>query len=346
MKKILLLFLIFPLLIFGNMAKPYMDGSQHSVLFGGDASVKREIIDIRIIKEPVDKIHFANYTIKYFIHSSQKQKLPLLFIAIGLSGEQEVKVNHQATKIEPLDLEKKTYPFLKKNVMGTFVKYDIANELPINQDDLIYFSADLDEGKNIIEVKYDAQMEFNTYGFIKNYKLEYSLFPSKYWKSFGPIEVNLDLNNQVEFEESNLGQQKQSNNILKWTITPQNRDKIEIKLSEKTSFISKILLAIDPFGLAIISFIAMFFAHLKLMKKNLNKWTLILGIILVPILFYVFYFLSYDLINFTLGKSHTKHGYIFFIIVTYPILLLFYGIVMWQIYKRRKTKQSIENSVK
>ena len=328
------------------MAKPWMDGSQHSVLFGGNASVKREIIDIRIIEEPLEKIHFASYTIKYYIYSPQKQTLPLLFIAIGLQGEQGIKVNNRASKIEPLDLEKKSYPFLKKNIMGTFVKYDVANELPINQSDLIYFSADLNEGENIIEVRYDAQMEYNTYGFIKNYKLEYSLSPSKYWKSFGPIEVNLNLNNQLEFKESNLGQEKESNNILKWTIRPQNRDKIEIKLSEKISFISKILLAIDPFGLAVISLLAMFFIHLKLMKKKPNKWILILGIILVPILFYVFYFLSYDLINFSLGKTHTKHGYIFFIVFTYPILLIFYGILMWQIYRRRKANQSIENSVK
>lgn len=334
-RTFLILFLIlFPMFLFGNMAKPYMDGSQHSVLFGGDASVTREIIDIKIVKEPFDNIHFANFSIKYHIHSSKKQTLPLLFIAIGLSGEQEIMVNDKTAKIEPLDLENKTYPFLKKSLTGTFVKYDIANELPISQDYLIYFYADLKEGKNIIEVKYDAQMEYNTYGFIKNYKLEYSLFPSKYWKSFGPIEVNLNLNDQVEFKESDLGKEKKSNDIVKWTIAPQNRDKIEIKLSEKTSFISKILLFFQPLGISVIALFGMMFFHYRWMKSNPKKYILVLGIIIFPILFYVVYFLSFNLINYSLGKDHTKHGYTFFIVITYPIILLIYGLISRQIFKK------------
>lgn len=334
-RAFLILFLIlFPMFLFGNMAKPYMDGSQHSVLFGGDASVTREIIDIKIVKEPFDNIHFANFSIKYHIHSSKKQTLPLLFIAIGLSGEQEIMVNDKTAKIEPLDLENKTYPFLKKSLTGTFVKYDIANKLPIIQDYLIYFYADLKEGENIIEVKYDAQMEYNTYGFIKNYKLEYSLFPSKYWKSFGPIEVNLNLNDQVEFKESDLGKEKKSNNIVKWTITPQNRDKIEIKLYEKTSFISKILLFFQPLCISVIALFVMMFFHYKWMKSNPKKYILVLGIIIFPILFYVVYFLSFNLINYSLGKDHTKHGYTFFIVITYPIILLIYGLISRQIFKK------------
>ena len=341
MKRIWLLLFLFPLLMFGNMAKPWMDGSQHSVLFGGDASVKKEVINIRIFKDSLEEHHYANYSIKYYIYSPQKQKLPLLFIAIDLFGNQEIKVNNQLTKIEPLDFEKKNYPFIKKNANGTFVKYDVANEIPIEQNNLIYFTADLEQGDNIIEVQYDANMEYNTYGFVKNYVLEYSLSPSQYWKSFGPIEVNFILDNQLDFKESNLGHKKESNQILKWTITPQNRDKIEIKLSEKTSFISKVLLTLDPFGMAIIALVGMFFVHLKLMKKNSKTYVLVLGIILVPILFYVVYFLSYDLIDFSLGKDHTRHGYVFFIVLTYPILLLFYWILVWQIHKRRKAKQII-----
>lgn len=341
MKRILLILLLFPILMFGNMAKPWMDGSQHSVLFGGDASVKKEIINIRIIKDSLHEIHYANYSIKYHIYSPRKQTLPLLFVAMDLFGNQQIKVNNRLIKIEPLDFEKKTYPFIKKNTNGTFITFDGKQEYYIYQNDLIYFSADLEKGDNIIEIQYDANMEYNTYGFIQKYKLEYSLSPSQYWKSFGPIEVNLILDNQVDFKESNLGQEKESNQILKWTITPQNRDKIEIKLSEKTSFISEVLLTLDPFGIAILSLVVMFFVHLKLMKKNSKTYVLVLGIILVPILFYVVYFLSYNLIDFSLGKEHTRHGYIFFIVLTYPILLLFYWILIWQIHKRRKAKQAV-----
>lgn len=344
MKKISILLLIFPLLMLGNMAKPYMDGLQHSVLFGGDASVKKESIVIRIVKDSLENHHYANYSIKYHIYSPQKQKLPLLFVAMGLLGEQKIKVNNQVTDIEPLNFEKKTYPFIKKNQNGTYITFDGRSEYYIYQNDLIYFSANLEKGDNIIEVKYDGGMEYNTYGFVTNYKLEYSLSPSQYWKSFGPIDVTLITDDLVEFKESNLGKEKEENNIFKWTITPQNREKIEIKLSEKTSFISKVLVALDPFGISFIALILMSFFQIKLMKSDSKKYILILGIILVPILFYVIFLLSYSLIDFSLGKDYTKHGYVFLYVVTYPIVLIFYGILMWQIHKRIKAKQLTENT--
>lgn len=339
MKKTLLLLLLFPLLMFGNMAKPWSDGSEHSVLFGSEnASVKRETIDINLKYNALDRHYFATYTIRYIINSQQKQILPLLFIAINLNENKEIKVNNKISKIIPLDLRNTTYPFIEKSGDQTFVKYDDAHKVYVNQNDLLYFAADLEQGDNIIEVKYDAELTYNTFGFITNYELEYSLAPSKFWKSFGPIDVKLTFGDELEFKESNLGKEKEDKNTLKWTITPLNREDLKIVISEKTSFISKVLLFIQPIGISAIAILAMFFLHLRLMKKNPKKYVLILGILLVPILFYVIYFLSYDLIDFSLGKDHTKHGYVLLYVFTYPFLLLIYGLLVWFIYKRRKVK--------
>ncbi|MGI9653516.1 hypothetical protein [Chryseobacterium sp. RLHN22] len=344
MKKLFFL-LLFPLLLFGNMAKPWMDGSQHSTLYGvGNASVKSEVIDIRLVKEPVDEIYFADYTIKYRVYSPQKQTLPLLFIAINLYDNTEVKVNGVSKKIELIDIEKKKYPFIQQNETGFFVQYSHSDKVSVDPNSLLYFSADLMEGENIIEVKYEANLEYNTYGFIKDYKLKYSLYPSKFWKSFGPIDINLILDNGVEFKDSNLGDEKKEKNILKWKIDPQNQENMTIEVSEKPSFISKILLFLNPFGIAILSLIAMSFIHFKLMKRNTKMYILVLGIVLVPILFYVIYLLSFDLINFSLGKRFTKHGYVFLYVVTYPILLLFYWILMLLIFRRIKRNQNPASS--
>lgn len=186
-----------------------MDGSQHSTLYGvGHASVKSEVIDIRLVKEPDEGIYFADYTIKYRVYSPQKQTLPLLFIAINLYDNTEVKVNGVSKKIELIDIEKKKYPFIQQDETGFFVQYSHSDKVSVDPNSLLYFSADLVEGDNIIEVKYDANLEFNTYGFIKNYKLEYFLYPSKFWKSFGPIDINLILDDGVEFKDSNLGDEK------------------------------------------------------------------------------------------------------------------------------------------
>ncbi|MCD9855807.1 hypothetical protein LUD75_13870 [Epilithonimonas sp. JDS] len=339
MKKMILLLLLFPLLAFANMAKPWIDGSEHSVLFGAEnASVTNETIDIHLKYEPVDHYYFATYKIRYLINSQQKQTLPLLFIAINLLDKKAITVNSRSVAFRPLDFEKENYSFIKKTVVGTFVKFDVANEIPVNPNDLIYFSADLEKGDNIIEVEYDALMRFNTYGFVTNYKLEYSIAPSKFWKSFGPIEVSVTFDDKLEFKKSNLGKEKGGKNTLKWTITPQNREDLKIEVSEKTSFISKVLLALGPFGISVIALVGMFFFHLKLMKKHQKKYVMILGIILVPILYYVIYFLSFDLINFSLGKKHTKHGYVILYAFTFPFLLLIYGLLVWFINKRRKAK--------
>lgn len=319
------------------MAKPWSDGSEHSVLFGSEnASVKRETIHINLKYDDLERCYFANYTIRYIISSEQKQTLPLLFIAVNLDENKKIMVNNNSSKIIPLDLQNTTYPFIEKNGDQTFVKYDDANKIYVNQNDLLYFSANLEKGDNIIEVKYDAELTYNTFGFIRNYELEYSLAPSRFWKSFGPINVKVTFGDKLEFKQSNLGKEKADKNTLEWTITPQNREDLKIVISERTSFISKVLLFLDPFGLSLIALLAMFFIHLKLMRKYPKTYVLILGIILVPILFYVIYFLSYSLIDFSLGKAYTKHGYVFLYVVTYPFLLLIYGILMWMIYKRRK----------
>lgn len=319
------------------MAKPWNDGSEHSVLFGAEnASVTRETIDIRLIKEAAENHYFARYKIRYIINSQQKQTLPLLFVAINLFDNSEIKVNNRLTKIQPLDFEKNNYAFINKTDAGTFVKYDRSNKMPVNQNHLIYFAAELEKGDNVIEVSYEAQLLHNTFGFIKKYELEYSLAPSKFWKSFGPIDVKVTFDDELEFRKSNLGKAKEDKNTLKWTITPQNRENFIILITEKTSFISKVLLFLDPFGISFIALLAMSFVHLRLMRKHPKTYVLILGIVLVPILFYVIYFLSFSLIDFSLGKDYTKHGYVFLYVVTYPLLLLIYGVLMWMLYKRRK----------
>lgn len=342
-KKLCVSFLIylFPLLVFGNMAKPWVDGSQHSVLFGSKSTmVRSEIINIKLVKEPVDKFYFAEYKIKYIIHSDEKQTLPLLFLALNLNDEKEIKVNGRPASIQKLDFEKNSYSFINKKNNGMFLRYSEDEELFVNQGDLIYFSANLEKGYNVIEVNYDALLQYNTFGFIRNYELEYSLYPSKFWKFFGPIEVNLIIDDDAEITKSNLGNFKLEKNVARWNIKPGNHENIKIVISEKTSLFSKTLMFLDPMGIALIALIAMFFVHWKLLKRNPKTSILVLGIILVPILFYVIYFLSYDLIDLSLGKEYTKHGYVFFIVLTYPILLLIYWLIMWQIRKKIKLRNN------
>ncbi len=314
------------------MAQPWVDGSKHSTLYGAKyCQVIKENIIIKLINQ--DDVYFAKYKIRYIIHSNVNQTVPLLFVGFGLSERKFVTVNNTNAKIKEYNSQNTSEISFSEN-----------DSLSVNEDDLIYFEANLKKGENIICVEYDADLEYNTQGFVRTYKLNYSLYPSKFWESFGYINIELFLDNDLEISSSNIGESKIENKTAHWVIKTINKDNIELKITKKTNIISDILLIIQPFGISVIFLILMISYHLKLLiQKNKQnnfkfKYILSLGVIIVPILYYVIYFLSYTLIDFTLGQENSKHGYIFIFIFTLPILMLIYGIIMWKIDKKLKSR--------
>lgn len=331
LSKILTVILLFPLLIFGNMAQPWVDGSEHSTLYGAkNCQVINENIFIQLINQ--HDVYIAKYKIKYVIHSNVNQTVPLLFIGIGLSDRKVVTVNTKETLIKKYITNK-----------NSEISYSKNDNLPVNEDDLIYFEANLTKGENIIIVEYDANLEYNTVGFIRTYNLKYSLYPSQFWESFGDITIELFLGDNLKIKSSNIGEPKIEKNIANWVIKTIKKDTIELEITKKTSLISDILLFIEPFGIAVISLFLMFLYHLivlikKHKQKNFKNIILYSGIIIIPILHYVIYFLSFDLIDFSLGQKNSKHGYVFLYLFTLPILMLLYGIIMWIINRVLRSK--------
>lgn len=341
--KLFLLFFVIPFLGFANMAKPWVDGSSHSVLFSeSNCTVKNESIFISLFK--ADYGYGANYKIKYTIISDSDQILPLAFLGIGLNDKKMVLVNNAPASITPVEENAAAFSFLVKKDNYYEIKYSESETHAITLNELIYFQAKLKKGENTIYIEYSGDLEYNTYGFLKKYKLRYSLYPSKFWKSFGPIKVTMNLENNLEVNDSNIGKSTFESNSANWEISKINQEEMEITVTERISVISKILLFIEPIGLAFIFLILMAFLHFKLLKRRRIKanlkynFYLPLGIIIVPLLFYVLYFLSYDLIDFSLRQESSKHGYVFLYVVTYPVLLLVYGIMMWQIDLKLKKK--------
>ncbi|NJM80065.1 MAG: hypothetical protein HC854_11405 [Flavobacterium sp.] len=199
------------------MAQPWADGSIHSTLFSSKkCHVKNEKLLIKLLHD--DYEYYANYKIKYTIYSDDEATIPLLFLGIGLKERKIIKINNQITKIINLDTDVENFPFLRDIDTITEVKYVANDTLKVKREDLIFFEAKLKKGLNTIYVEYDGNLEYNTYGFLRNYKLNYSLYPSKFWTSFGPIEVSLDLGNELEIKSNNIGNPKLSNNLAKWTI--------------------------------------------------------------------------------------------------------------------------------
>lgn len=183
----IIIFLV-PILLFGNMANPWIEGTKHSTLFGfgsENCDVLEEYINIDL-SNIADNFNNSKYNIKYVIHSTINQQMPLLFIGLGLEKTGQIIINNKPIKI------------LKYDLKNSVIQYSKEDVLEVKEKDLIYFNANLIKGKNIIEISYTANLSDDNRGFLREYELEYLLYPSKFWKSFGTSNIKVELPKNYE----------------------------------------------------------------------------------------------------------------------------------------------------
>lgn len=340
MKKLqLLLFLILPLFLFSNMANPWMEGSAHSGIYSlKNCKVEKEFIHIKLVKG--DEVRNAEFTVTYFIGADADKKVPLVFIGLGLSGTANVVVN--GIDAEQKDLKTNEQSFLRENLNGYNIKFSEKDNHAVSIDDLLYFQANLKKGKNKVVIRYEASLSYDRRDFIKEYKLQYSLYPSKFWDSFGPIEVTLESVNDVELIKSNLGNPTIKNNNYTWAITDKSKD-IEMEFSPKYSWFVQFLTTIGPFFIACIVSLILLFFHIKILKNRRKKHPLKynfwvpFGIILNCIIFNATFIFSFDLLDWLTDKTHQGY-YILAVVVFVPGFLLIYGFLIWFIDRNFKAK--------
>ena len=343
------------------MAKPTIDGTSHTCLIlTNDCSVTHEKIIAEIIKD--DKNSFNDYIIrfraKYHISSPKEQSMPLLFMASNYLNDQQVFVNGQAISSNSIDQEQ-DYPFLRKEEIidtlqysdGTptryntytkyYISYDGKEEEEVTPSDLIYFTAPLKTGENVIEVSYSAFPTTFLYGFLPPYRFEYNLYPSKFWKTFPEIEVEIHFPKELEFEKSSMEEEEYrvSDQLFQGKIKDiRLSGNCYWRFSPKPSWIGLIVLTISPLGFGIILFLCAVVLHLYYINKK-SKWGLWLGVFLAPIFFYIGFMGAYPLIMWVLDSHTSPFGYVFLIAFTYPIFLIFYGMVTFIYYHLKKSKE-------
>lgn len=331
-----LLFLFFTMLSFGNMANPYLDGSKHSTLLSSKKIVvKKENIKV-VIQDGL-----ASLYITYFIASDKSGKLPLLFLAKDLKNDAKVKLNGAV-------IEKQYYSYdssffkeygihtvLNDSEYNLHIKFDDATEFSENISDVFLFEANIKKGINRIEVEYKAELGSNTYGYTQDYDFEYLLYPSKYWKEFGTI--NIDVTVPKEFDLTDLSHQFTSNNQNKYHFQiNQNFKDFKFKMVPKISKVSKFLIAIGPFKFALIIAVLLYglFIYLttKIRKKQLSKLKIILWKLMYSIVltfsFYYAYDAFYDLVRATIGKNGLCNFYDLFFL-TLPFFALGFLILLF-----------------
>ncbi len=339
--KLLFILVFLSTVSFANMANPWFGGATHSSLYTIDnCIVKYEVINIDLSNP-----HQATYNITYTIYTDKDVTIPLVFIGLRLKEEKSIQVNNAQIKTIPLAGDLSKFTFLQHNGSLIEIKYAEEYSLNIHLEDLIYFKADLQKGSNTIQIHYTGKLEENRFGFVSRSKLEYSLYPSKFWKSFGPIKVNVNLGDDLKITRSNIGDPTINNNTATWEINSINNDVLRIDIKEKVSIISSILLALNPLGIALIIFLIAAYKNYKIIKiKIINKdknykYYLPLSVLALTILFYITWYLSFGLIDLSLGGGrNTNHGYYLLFFFTSPLFILVYGIVMATISKTLKKR--------
>ena len=92
----LILLLFVNTFVWANMAKPTVDGTTTSTLFGSkDCTVIKEKIDLKLTQDHSDytKSYLINYKITYKISSPKKEKLDLVFVGINMLDSENIIVN-------------------------------------------------------------------------------------------------------------------------------------------------------------------------------------------------------------------------------------------------------------
>lgn len=361
--SILIFFLFFAQVCKANMSSPVWEGTSVSTAFSSK--------DIRILSE---RIHIkidqtfstAKFIVEYTIQSDVSGKqIPLLFYAQDYKDNFVVSIDDQPITIQNIP---EKYTHMEGSPFGAFAGPFERSHQPNGTDqvsiswaenttfayrinDLKYFETDIAQGTHKVLVTYTATVWTNVSGWVKEYSFRYSLTPAKFWKSFGTLNIQVEQTGPVKELGTNLGRpvEQKFATINNWEFTKLPAGYFEFSYSPEISNIARALIFISPLGLAVIIGILLFTVHLMLVRRYRRKFiskkyspVVIAGSLIVPFLVILSYIYAYPLIDGIIGDAAgRRHGYVFLVMVLYPVLLLIYWVVVWLLDKQQKRKRKL-----
>ena len=346
MRKLLIVIIIaISSVSFANMASPYRDGTKVAAAFtSSDIDILKERINVTLNKESST----ANYVVEYTIKTDRDGKqIPLLFYATEYKGDFKVWVDGKEVSVQkiPDDYTGKTYEGFSKSYYNNdidkaevMIHWREKSGVIYKLTELKYFVVDLSKGEHVIRVEYAANVWENRSNWIKEYGYRYSLSPTKYWKSFGTLEITVDARGFGEELKTNLGKQESgTQDSAVWKFDKLPADVFEISYVPKVSNFATFLLKLEPFGLASIIGLFLWIIHLFLMWRYRRvkpevrfSWVMIVGSLIVPGIILFYYVYSFDIIDSVIGVNASRyHGYNFLVVFIYPVLMPVYLIIMW-----------------
>jgi len=338
------------------MSSPIIEGTIAGSAFSSrDVNILSETIWIRIDKD----FNTAKYTVEYEIQSDLTgTQIPLLFIAQDYKDSFYVWFDNQKVTVQHIPekyLHFENSPFLRfsnlkdpdsrdKNADYVTVYWDKNGGYVYNLHELQYFETSINKGIHKIRVEYIAQVRTDISGWIRKYSFRYSLTPAKFWKSFGDLKVIVEQEGQARPLTTNLGQPLEKDILQKntWLFNQLPDEYIDITFNPQPNSMARMLLAIEPIGITLIVGLLLIILHvvsirLYRVRNRQKKYSLavIAGSLIIPFLCLLAYVYAHYLIDYSLGEeAGRRHGYVFLVMLLYPIFLPIYGAIMWYTDKR------------
>lgn len=315
-----------------NMGKPRMDeGKSATAPFGlTDFKVTHETIDIQVLSNPSPSLQ-AKYNVKYQIKSDKNITLPLSFLAVDLELVKSVSANGKPLTYQTYNLNatnKHQFDSWAKQINRINQERNPEVNTLVNPKDFFLFNAPLNAGKNTIEIAYNTDLTRYYSDYISTYELNYSLYPSKFWQSFGNIDIYLSLPKNLEVKNSSINNFTQKGNVYHGTITDVNQD-ILIELQPKLSLIARFFYLITPFGVGLISLLGMLVWHIRYLYRNqFDRKIFWLGVFLLPLLNYGVILIANTILPHLIGEyGNEQQGFVYgflFYCFAYPIIVILY----------------------
>lgn len=354
MKKIILLVLVLlTLQLKGNISSPIVPGTIGSLPF---ISQYVDIISERLIIVPDEKFETAFFQVEYEIKVNKNgTRIPLLFYAFDYKDDFKVWLNDRIIEIKSINerLERLDgtifsdfnyiFSIPNKNMIPYISISDSIDDFrQIDFNDLKYFEINLSEGKYVIRAEYVAKRWTDNSNWIKKHSFRYALAPAKYWKSFGNLEIILDASKCKLNLSSNLGKPTEGNyeNYTIWKFDELPIDILQIVYQPEMNSIASKLIDFGQSNIAIIFGLFLTFIHLiilyriKTTNNSKRNIVVIVGSVIIPLLALLCYLLSFNIIDSFIGIEATgRHGYVFMVMLLYPLILPVYWIIIKMIDK-------------
>lgn len=346
--------LILALPLWANMASPFVEGTMPGSPFISQAvDIEHEYLTIRPDSNKISADIVAEYHIRV---DSAGTDIPFLFYAMGYDSAFEVRLDGDMVVLDsiPLPYQNQTGTLLK-DFAYLFDKDSSQIWLELPEDDhpngpvaifpshLHFFSADLDTGRHVIRVQYQARAEIDLREWVKVFRYQYALAPAKYWRSFGGLTLRIDaraLSGMVRTDlKLGLPDSGHQAAVAKWEFDSLPTEVLILRYQTKITGWPLMLRVMGPGGITALLGIPLIGIHLIwfLMfrarhPRPKRNWVRIVGAVLVPLLVLLIFIMSFEWIDQAIGPDASRyHGYYILAVFSYPIWLVVYALLTWGI---------------